>query len=178
MQGHKYWYKLSKSSHKIQITNFTCCFPPIKASSKSSLFLDSNLHQPFLEWEKAHDEVPIRFTRLVEGRKLSLCLSGRQCPPPSNQIHKSSPSFIEPLPLLFSCINRGCVVQLLTGLFKKERCKSYPMIIWAVGWPLRERLQIQGIHEGWGGDRGSTTLKSLTQPPDPVGDLGWTTSAK
>ena len=92
------------------MTDFTCCFPPMKASSKSSLFLDSNLHQPFLEWAKAHNEVPIRFTRLVKGRKLSLCLSSRQCPPPSNQIHKTSPSFIEPLPLLFRCINGGCVV--------------------------------------------------------------------
>ena len=38
-----------------------------------------------------------------------------------------SPSLIKPLPLLFSCINRGCVVQLLTRLLKKVE-KSHPMI--------------------------------------------------
>ena len=76
---------------------FTCCFPPLKASSKSSLFLDSNLHHPFLVWTKAHNiwyEV-------------------------DEMLKWSSPSFIKPLPLLFSCINRGCVIQLLTRLFNR-----------------------------------------------------------
>ena len=35
-------------------------------------------------------------------------------------------------------------------------------------WPWKEPQQILEIHEGWVGGRGSTTLQSLIQLPDPV----------
>ena len=137
-----YWSPQSQDVTWLDST-WTCCFPPVKASSKSSLFLDSNLHQPFLKW--VFEEMLNRFENLqtfLHKTTATAC-----------QLHQQE----------------GCRSALGLPVENDPLANGTYMDYW----PLRELLQILEIPEGWDGGRENTTLQSLVQIPGPVIGKGW-----